>query len=94
MSELPREDATPARSDAASPEQIGPGKRLGRHRVTALLGRGGMGAVFAAHDPELDREVAIKIVRADARDPQPDLHRQLHRHQPGRRHAGLAVELG
>ncbi|MBX7081089.1 MAG: serine/threonine-protein kinase [Nannocystaceae bacterium] len=69
MSELPREDATPARSDAASPEQIGPGKRLGRHRVTALLGRGGMGAVFAAHDPELDREVAIKIVRADARDP-------------------------
>ncbi len=69
MSELPREDATPAQPGAASPEQIGPGKRLGRHRVTALLGRGGMGAVFAAHDPELGREVAIKIVRADAGDP-------------------------
>ena len=33
----------------------------GRYRLTARLGRGAMGAVFAAHDAELDREVAIKL---------------------------------
>ncbi|MFO0632764.1 MAG: serine/threonine-protein kinase [Nannocystaceae bacterium] len=35
---------------------------LGRYVVTQQLGRGGAGAVFRAHDPELDREVAIKVV--------------------------------
>ncbi len=37
----------------------------GKYRVDALVGRGGMGAVFRARDVRLDRDVAIKIVRAD-----------------------------
>ena len=34
----------------------------GEFRVGRLLGRGGMGAVFEAHDPALDRSVAIKVM--------------------------------
>src|SRR5262249_30503609 len=41
------------------------GERLGRYIVLRTLGTGGMGVVVAAHDPELDRSVAIKLVRAD-----------------------------
>jgi len=42
-----------------------PGGKVGRYRLLNLVGRGGMGEVYAAHDPELDRNIAIKIMRAD-----------------------------
>jgi tetratricopeptide (TPR) repeat protein len=43
-----------------------PGHRFGRYTVTGRLGAGGMGTVLAAHDPELDRRVAIKLLRPEA----------------------------
>jgi len=48
---------------------IGPGTQLGRYRLVAPIGRGGMSSVYRAYDPTLDRNVAIKILQAElARD--------------------------
>ena len=38
------------------------GKRLGRFLITGELGRGGMATVYRAHDSELGRDVAIKVM--------------------------------
>src|SRR5688572_15890767 len=40
------------------------GTLLGRYVVVEILGRGGMGVVYLAYDPELDRRVAIKLLQA------------------------------
>jgi len=37
------------------------GDRLGHYEILALIGKGGMGEVYRARDPRVDREVAIKI---------------------------------
>lgn len=48
----------------------------GRYHVSALVGQGGMGAVYAAHDDDLDEEIALKVLRPDlARDA--DFQRRL-----------------
>jgi serine/threonine protein kinase len=41
------------------------GDRLGPYEIRGPLGAGGMGAVYRAHDPRLDRDVAIKVLPAD-----------------------------
>jgi serine/threonine protein kinase len=39
---------------------------IGRYFVLERLGMGGMGVVYAAYDPELDRKVAIKLIYGEA----------------------------
>ncbi len=43
-----------------------PGTKLGRFQITGILGEGAMGIVYLAHDPQIDRPVALKTLRPEA----------------------------
>ncbi len=46
-------------------EGLGKGSTLSRYVILERLAKGGMGEVYAAYDPDLDRKVAVKLLRSD-----------------------------
>jgi len=87
---LPREAAMRAHAHvvscdacAARLEKIETGsavEKLGRYVLVGEVGRGGMGRVFRAVDPRLERTVAVKVLRSERQSPQ-DRERLLHEAQ-------------
>src|SRR5262245_43930231 len=43
-------------------------RHIGRYRVLRKVGAGSMGTVYAAEDPDLDREIALKVLRPASGD--------------------------
>lgn len=67
-------DKTVIGNDSATGESSGPsaektavwiGRILGKYKITGLLGQGGMGVVFQAHDTTIERDVAVKLLPAE-----------------------------
>ena len=72
-------NATPAACRGAPPRSeriVERSTRVGRYVISHQIGAGGMGIVYAAHDPELDRPVAVKLLRSDS---DPRLRERLRR---------------
>jgi hypothetical protein len=55
---------TAAQAAAPATEDLPPGATIDRYLVLSRLGAGGMGVVYAAYDPELGRNIAIKLLRS------------------------------
>jgi serine/threonine-protein kinase len=67
--------------DAASQDPAAPAASVlalgpGRYRLGAEIGRGGMGSVLRGHDPDLKRDLAIKVLLESQRD-QPEVVRRF-----------------
>ena len=52
----------------SGPTPLTRGTKLGRYEILDVLGRGGMSVVYAAHDSELHRRIAIKVLLSESAD--------------------------
>jgi tetratricopeptide (TPR) repeat protein len=64
-SDAPTEETSDRAPAAPARQRLHPGDRVDRYVILDTVGEGGMGVVYAAYDPKLDRKVALKLLRAD-----------------------------
>jgi len=71
------EEVTDAATEAGTgpmpprlPAPLRQGARVGRYLIQEKIGAGAMGAVYEALDPELERNVALKLLHLEAEDPE------------------------
>src|SRR5512137_391040 len=69
-------------------------EHIGRYRIVKELGRGAMGRVYLAHDPEIDRLVAIKSIQVFASLPDRDRQAARDRFLREARSAGKLLHPG
>lgn len=74
---MPSADPTEPTAHATD-DRVAQHQEIGRFKVRSILGRGTFGTVYLAHDPLLDREVAVKVPRfaADDREMTSRFHRE------------------
>ncbi len=57
-------DETLPQVETATGPRLGPGQLFGRYLIVQRVGAGGVGEVYSAYDPALDRRVALKVLRS------------------------------
>jgi tetratricopeptide (TPR) repeat protein len=71
------ENRAPAPDGWSAGTQLAPGMRVGRYQILGAIGRGGMGEVYAAYHPDLDRRIALKVVYGEEAGKADRQHRLL-----------------
>jgi tRNA A-37 threonylcarbamoyl transferase component Bud32/tetratricopeptide (TPR) repeat protein len=56
-----------ATSSSTTQRMLAPGFRLGRYVILRTIGQGAMGVVYLAHDTELERQIALKLIRPESK---------------------------
>lgn len=77
----PPEAFQPTELSTSTPQgarsRLAKGTKVGRYVLGETLGLGGMGVVYAAHDPDLHRDIAIKLMRPELSRANPDATRRI-----------------